>query len=564
MIAPAPPRILIVDDEVPQLTALCDILGQEGYVTRGFTAGREAIAALRAQPYDVLLTDLMMPQIDGITLIRACHEIDHDLACIVMTGHATVATAVEALKAGALDYVMKPFNVSHILAVLARALGARRLRLENIQLRETVSIYELCRAITQGLGYEQIIERTIAAAVALTDAAAAYLLVPTVKGALTVRVAAVTGPAAVPLEDSSPAKNLVAEWLQRVSAELEALAERGSADALHAHPFSPVIGAALPIVTAKKFFGVLGFTSSRPQHHISIGQLKALDVLARTAATAFASAALIAELTEMNEALEQRVQERTRELEIANKDLESFSYSVSHDLRQPLSVVEGFCDILRTQFGAGVPQEGLRMLEQIEGGVSRMSKLISDLLHFSRLSRGLVERVRIPLRQLVLQVVARLKEPLGERALAVQVGDLPDCCGDPALLEQVLVNLLSNAFKFTAGLAAARVEVGTLRQGDETVYYVRDNGVGFDMRYADKLFGVFQRLHSAEEFEGTGIGLSIVHRVVARHGGRVWADSRKGAGATFYFTLPTPAEPKEVSVAAEPLTPRAVGGAGVN
>jgi signal transduction histidine kinase len=552
----APVRLLIVDDEVAQLTALCDILGQEGYFTRGFTAGREAIAALRAEPYDVLLTDLMMPQIDGITLLRACREIDRDLACIVMTGHATVATAVDALKAGALDYVMKPFNVSQILAVLARALGTRRLHLENIQLRETVSIYELARAITQDLAHQEVVERTIAAAVALTDAAAAYVLVPASSassGSGALRLAAAAGPAALPFGQALPEGKTLSDWLARVSTELEALPVRGSADALFEHPFDPAIGAALPIATSGSFFGVLGFTSTRPGRRVSVGQLKALDVLARTAATAFATAALVRELRAMNESLEQRVNERTRELEMVNQDLESFSYSVSHDLRQPLTVIEGFCDIFRTQFAASVPQDGLRMLEQIGSGASRMSKLISDLLHFSRMGRQPLERVPIPLRSLVLQVIARLRAPLGDRPLSVRVAELPDCFGDPALLEQVLVNLLSNALKFTAGRDPAEIEIGTLRQGEETVYYVRDNGVGFDMRYAEKLFGVFQRLHTAQEFEGTGIGLSIVHRIVSRHGGRVWADSRKEVGTTFYFTLPAPPDSGAQLAAAPPV-----------
>jgi hypothetical protein len=148
----------------------------------------------------------------------------------------------------------------------------------------------------------------------------------------------------------------------------------------------------------------------------------------------------------------------------------------------------------------------------------------------------------VALRELVLEVVARLTEPLGARAPSVHVGDLADCSGDRALLEQVLINLLSNAFKFSAGREAARVEVGMLRQGQELVYYVRDNGVGFDMRYADKLFGVFQRLHPPDAYAGTGIGLSIVHRIITRHGGRVWADSRPQEGSSFFFCLPRPPE----------------------
>jgi signal transduction histidine kinase len=540
MSAPFAARVLIVDDEAAHMRALCDTLQQEGYLTRGFTSGLEALAALREQPFDVLLTDLMMPQIDGIALLRACHEIDRDLACIVMTGHGTIATAVDALKTGALDYVLKPFKVNNILAVLTRALTVRRLQLENIQLRESVSIYELARAITQGLEHDAIVDRTLTAASQQSDANAVYLLVPVADGG-TLRVAGSAGAGAQSLE-STASREALDQWLAQAHGELEAPAGSSEPQALFAHPFDSRIGVALPIVAGGRFFGVLGFSSARAQRHISPGQLKALDVLARTAATAFATAALVTDLRRMNEELELRVRERTRDLEIANKDLEAFSYSVSHDLREPLRTVEGFCEIFRTEFGADVPEPGRRILERIWAGARRMSQLINDLLHFARFSREPLNCTRVALQELVQQVVARLKERLLERQLSVQIAELPDCYGDRALLEQVLVNLLSNAFKFTAGRDVARVEVGVLRQGEATVYYVRDNGVGFDMRYADKLFGVFQRLHSREEFEGTGIGLSIVQRIMARHGGRVWADSRPGEGATFYFSLPQPAQ----------------------
>ena len=538
MNAPSAARLLIVDDETAQMRALCDTLEQEGYVTRGFTSGLEAVAALREQPFDLLLTDLMMPHIDGIKLLRACHEIDRDLACIVMTGNGTIGTAVDALKAGALDYVLKPFKVNNILSALTRALAMRRLRLENIQLRESVSIYELARAITQGLDHDEIVARTLAAAGRQNDAEAVYVLVPSPdSGGL--RVAGSTGSGAQLLESVTPVVGeALRQWLEQASAALEAPNGHGEAQALFSHPFDRRIGVCVPIVSGDRFFGVLGFSSARPQRRISLGQLKALDVLARTGATAFATAALLTELREMNEELELRVRGRTHDLEVANKDLESFSYSISHDLREPLRAIEGFCEMFRSEFGADIPEPGRRLLERIWSGASRMTQLVNDLLHFSRFSREPLHCRQVPLRELVLQIVARLKEGLGERRVTVEVEDLPDCFGDPALLEQVLINLLSNAFKFTADPNVARVEVGALRQGEGIVYYVRDNGVGFDMRYADKLFGVFQRLHTQEAFAGTGIGLSIVHRIVARHGGKVWADSRPGEGATFYFSLP--------------------------
>ena len=546
-------RLLIVDDEEAQLQALCATLEAEGYGTRGFTSGREAASALRDESFDLLLTDLMMPEIDGITLLRVCQEIDGEIAGVVMTGHGSIATAVDALKAGALDFVLKPFKLNQLLPALTRALAARRLQLENIQLRESLSIYELSRAITRGLGHAEIVARTLTAAGELSDVSAVYLLV-TAADERCLSVAGMSGAGAVALPPAALALPPAArQWVDQAGAALAAPAGAGDLRALFAHPFGETIGVALPIVAAGRFFGVLGFSSARPQRRISPGRLRVLDVLARTAASAFETAALVGQLRRMNEELEVRVRERTQELEIANRDLEAFSYSVSHDLREPLRAVEGFCEMFRSEFAAAVPAPGQKILERIWSGASRMTQLINDLLHFARFTRQPIERTRVALRELVLEVGARLTEPLGARAPSVHVGDLADCYGDRALLEQVLINLLSNAFKFSAGREAARVEVGMLRQGQELVYYVRDNGVGFDMRYADKLFGVFQRLHPPDAYAGTGIGLSIVHRIITRHGGRVWADSRPQEGSSFFFCLPRPPEvlPEAAGRAAE-------------
>ena len=534
MNAPAAARLLIVDDEAAQLRALCDILGQEGYLTRGYTDGREALAALRAEPFDALLTDLMMPQIDGITLLRACREVDRDLACIVMTGHATVSTAVESLKAGADDYVMKPFNVSQILAALTRALDLRRLQLENIQLRESVSIYELSRAITQGLSHGEIVARTVAAAAALSDCGAVYLLEQTeaVKPAL--RLAGSAGALARPLTSATPPERVLADWLQRASQELETLTQASSIAALAEHPFDRALGIAVPIQAAEQFFGILGFTSADARRRTPIGQLKALDVLARTASAAFARAALVTELREMNRALEQRVEERTRELE-------AFTHSVAHDLRAPLRGINGMAEILSESKLPQLDTEGQKYLRLIVQSGNRMAQLIDDLLKLSRITREEVARQSLDLSALVREVAQQLGNTHAKRPMDLVVADGICAVADPRLLRIALENLLGNAWKFSSQRARARIEFGVERQEGAPVYFIRDNGVGFDMRYAEKLFGVFQRLHSADEFEGTGVGLSIVHRIVTRHGGRVWAQSRKGEGATFYFSLPGPA-----------------------
>jgi PAS domain S-box-containing protein len=246
-----------------------------------------------------------------------------------------------------------------------------------------------------------------------------------------------------------------------------------------------------------------------------------------------------AEIEKLNAELEQRVIQRTAELEAANQELEAFSYSVSHDLRAPLRAVNGFSRILLEEYSPQLPEKARHYLTVTRNNAVQMGALIDDLLAFARLSRQPLRKQPIAPAELVKQVLEDLTSEREGRRMEILVGDLPSCEGDPQLLKQVLVNLLSNGFKYTRARDVARIEVGaiTATAGNIPVYYVRDNGVGFDMRYADKLFGVFQRLHGAEEYPGPGVGLAIVQRIVHRHGGRVWAEAQVNHGATFYFML---------------------------
>jgi PAS domain S-box-containing protein len=244
------------------------------------------------------------------------------------------------------------------------------------------------------------------------------------------------------------------------------------------------------------------------------------------------------EIYQLNEDLEQRVKQRTAQLEAANRELESFSYSVSHDLRAPLRAIDGFSRILLKDHAGGLDAEGLRLLEIIRANTRKMDRLIEDLLAFSRLGRREVKVVDLDMARLVKNVVEELQDTLGDRRVRWDLKPLPAIRADQALMHQVWVNLLDNALKFTRPQESAVIEVGCRPEGDEEVFYVKDNGVGFDMQYAHKLFGVFQRLHRDEEFEGTGVGLALVQRIVQRHGGRVWAAGQVNRGATFYFSLP--------------------------
>ena len=243
-----------------------------------------------------------------------------------------------------------------------------------------------------------------------------------------------------------------------------------------------------------------------------------------------------AEIYRLNQDLERRVIERTVQWEASNKELEAFAYSVSHDLRAPLRAIDGFSRILLEEHASELNDEARHCLDVVRSNAVQMGKLIDDLLAFSRLSRQSLRKQTVKVEELTRQTFDQLLADQPERRVEMVMGPMPPCEADPALLKQVFVNLISNALKYTQRRSLAHIEFGSLRQG-EPVYYVRDNGVGFDMKFVDKLFGVFQRLHRAEDFEGTGVGLAIVNRIISRHGGRIWADAAVDRGATFYFTL---------------------------
>ena len=242
----------------------------------------------------------------------------------------------------------------------------------------------------------------------------------------------------------------------------------------------------------------------------------------------------------LNVELEERVAERTFELRSALKELDAFAYSVSHDLRAPVGAVSGIAHLLRTGEAERLSDDGKRLLGMIEGNAERMVGLIDGLLRLSQLGRGAIHRVPLSMEELARDV---LRDVAGETRADIRIGRLPECDGDPAILRQVWVNLIGNALKYSRTRAAARVDIGW--DAPKKAYFVRDNGVGFDMQYASKLFGAFERLHGESEFEGSGIGLAIVQRILERHGGKIWADAAPDRGATFWFSVPAAASAKK-------------------
>jgi light-regulated signal transduction histidine kinase (bacteriophytochrome) len=237
--------------------------------------------------------------------------------------------------------------------------------------------------------------------------------------------------------------------------------------------------------------------------------------------------------------LNRELQKRATELEASNKELESFAYSVSHDLRAPLRHVAGYSELLQKQASSSLDDKSRRYVQTILESAKRMGNLIDDLLAFSRLGRAEAKMRAVDLQQVVKEAIAEVSRDTGDRDIAWKVGALPTCHGDSSMLKLVVVNLVANAVKFTRMRTRAEIEIGCVdKDNDELEVFVRDNGAGFDMQYANKLFGVFQRLHLAEQFEGTGIGLATVQRIIHRHGGQVRAEGAVDQGATFCFSLP--------------------------
>jgi two-component system, sensor histidine kinase and response regulator len=374
-------RILIVDDEAALATALARTLQNEGYDTASLTTATQAVPLLRAAfesgaPFDVLITDLMMPEMNGIALLRAALQIDEHLAVVVMTGHGTIDSAVAAMRNGALDFIEKPFNLTVIRPVLSRAFAVRRLRREN--------------------------------------------------------------------------------------------------------------------------------------------------------------AALIA-----------RVAERTRELEAANselrsvnRELEAFAHTVAHDLRTPLHTMMGFAELLGSETPGPLNAVQKEYLLDIQDSGERLTHLTKHLLDIALLGSERLARESVDVAELVSEVLTELRRSSPDRELTVSIGSLPPASADPTLLRAVFANLLSNAIKFTGRTDDPRIDIEGWQEGSHTLYSVRDNGAGFDQREARSLFVPFRRLHPGEQFEGTGVGLSLVRRIIERHGGQVAAEGEVGKGACFRISLP--------------------------
>ena len=308
----------------------------------------------------------------------------------------------------------------------------------------------------------------------------------------------------------------------------------------------------VPLIARDRTLGAITFASENPARRYTDGDLSFAEDLARRAALGIDNARLYSEtqnalrevqsktdeIQQLNKDLEQRVRERTAQLEMMVKELEAFTYSISDDMRGPLRAIDGFSRVLMEEYPDKLDDEGKRLLNIIRTNASSLSELINGLLAFSRLGRQPLEQTDVNMQELAKTVFDEVQAANKEREIRLELPALPAAFGDQAMIRQMFYNLVSNAFKFTRPKQNPQIEIGFREDGNQYTYYVRDNGVGFDMQYSGKLFGVFQRLHNVEEFEGAGVGLALVQRIVLRHGGRVWAEGKVNEGATFYFSLP--------------------------
>ena len=515
--------ILIVDDRQADISLLEQALRAAGYVAIASTINPQEVCELhRKNRYNLILLDLRMPDMDGFQVMEGLKAIESEgyLSVLVFTAHPD--HKLRALKAGAKDFVSKPLDLAEVLLRVHNLLEVRLLHLESSLRTEQAETRteqvetrsgQVIRA--SELRYRRLFE-TAKDGIMILDAGNGRIcdVNPFLTELLGFSHSEMVGKT---LSELSPFKNIQSNQVM-----LERLRKDGYARyeyLLLETRGSRTIGV--------EFVGNAYRAEDRDmiQCHVrDITEYKRVE----------------AQVLALNAELEQRVIKRTEQLEATNHELEAFSYSVSHDLRTPLRHIAGFARILVNDFGPVMAVEAREHLQRIEESVGRMGLLIDALLKMAVLRRQSLQLGHSELNPIVDDVISILQPECDGRDVEWRIAKLPALDCDPILMAQVFQNLLGNALKYSRGRAKAVIEVDSIqRPGEPAIIFVRDNGVGFNMKYAEKLFGVFQRFHTDSEFEGTGVGLATVHRIIQKHGGMIWAEAEREHGATFYFALQT-------------------------
>jgi PAS domain S-box-containing protein len=453
----------------------------------------------------VILSDHGLPAFDGFAALAIAQDKLPDVPFIFVTGSLGEEMAIKALKTGATDFVLK-HHLATLPPAVHRALRQADFRIQRRQAEEALQ--------TSEERYRSLVELSPDALfVVQNDEQIVFI-----------------NSAGVKLLGAANPEKLIGKSLREVihpsswksvQQRLAQIFHEGKPTPFRERKMVRLDGSIVDVEVAAAPLNFQGKPAAQAMAH---------DITERKRSEE--------EIRRLNVDLERRVHERTTELETANKELEAFSYSVSHDLRAPLRHIEGFVEILLANKSCGLDTEAAQHLETIADASKKMGRLIDDLLTFSRTARAELNKLKFPFADLVRAAIRDLQHEAADRKVEWSIADLPEVDADPALLRQVMLNLISNALKYTRTRKVARIEIGTKPGAQEDVFFVADNGVGFDPRYAHKLFGVFQRLHRAADFEGTGIGLANVRRIIYRHGGRTWAEAELDKGAKFYFSLP--------------------------
>lgn len=464
--------ILIAEDSRTQAQQLEHYLRARGYLVTATINGKQALEAVEACKPSMVITDVVMPEMDGYTLCRHIKSLPgaRDIPVVLLTSLSRPQDIVKGLDCGADSFIRKPYDEKYLLSRVEYILT-------NCELRKTEKLQMGAQLRFGGKSHFITAEKQ-----QILD-----LLISTYEGAVQIN-----------------------EELETKQRELQQAKETLEAR-----------------VTART--AELAETNKRLQFELA-ERARAEE-----------------QIKQLNEGLERRVVERTAQLEAANREMEAFSYSVSHDLRAPLRRINGFSQILLEDFAEQLSKEARSHLELIAANTGKMGHMIDDLLNLSRLDRREIVLKEVSLNAMVESVVKDLHAEAEGREIEWQIVQLPSVRCDPGLMQQVFANLLSNAIKYTRPRARAVIVVGQKIIEGRLVIFVRDNGAGFDPKYTDKLFGAFQRLHSDAEFEGTGVGLATVQRIVRRHGGRIWAEGKVGQGAVFYFSLGEASEERIVN-----------------